>query len=106
MTKLFTPRALVTRRAFGLSAASAATIPLLGASAFAQPRELEIRGGQFRPVNIAVTNFVGDGQQGAALSEIIVNNFRRSVYLSRSTPKRFPTARPIPIRRPIWTPGG
>jgi TolB protein len=100
MNKLFTPRALVTRRAFGLSLASAAAIPLLGRSAFAQPRELEIRGGQFRPVNIAVTNFVGDGQQGAALSEIIVNNFRRSVYLSPLDPKTFPDRTPNPDQAP------
>ncbi|HEY8578672.1 MAG TPA: Tol-Pal system beta propeller repeat protein TolB [Beijerinckiaceae bacterium] len=80
---------LLSRRAAGLSLAGFAAAPLIGAARAQGPRELDIRGGSFNPVNIAVTNFVGDAQQGPALSGVIVNNFRRSVYLAPLDPKTF-----------------
>ncbi|MDB5572154.1 MAG: tolB [Hyphomicrobiales bacterium] len=80
---------LTTRRTFGLSMAGLAATPLLGRDAVAQPRELDIRGGSFRPVNIAVTNFVGDAQQGPALASVVTNNFRRSVFLQPLDSKTF-----------------
>jgi len=82
---------LLTRRRASLSLASTLAglalppivgVNLPGMAAHAQaPRELDIRGGSFRPVNIAVTNFGGDQQQGPALTTVITDNFRRSVFL-------------------------
>ena len=37
-------------------------------------------GGNFTPVNVAVTPFAGDG--GPALTAIIINNFKRSVFIN------------------------
>ncbi len=80
---------LTTRRHFGLSLAGLAATPLLPGAALAQPRELEVRGGSFRPVNIAITNFVGDAQQGPALASVVTNNFKRSVFLQPLEQKTF-----------------
>ena len=92
---------LLTRRALMGSAAGAMGAALITPrNALAQPRELDIRGGSFRPVNIAVTNFAGDAQQGAAMSEIIINNFRRSVYLAPVDPRTFADRAPNPDQAP------
>lgn len=76
---------LFTRRSAGLTlAAGVAAAPLAGFPTLTRaqaPRELDIRGGSFRPVNVAVVNFAGDPQQGPALANVISENFRRSVYL-------------------------
>jgi TolB protein len=40
------------------------------------------RGSNFQPIPVAVTNFAGDGDQGARLSAIIMDNFRRSVFIT------------------------
>ncbi len=40
-------------------------------------------------MSIAVTDFIGDAQQGPALTQVIVNNFRRSVYLTPVEPRTF-----------------
>jgi TolB protein len=66
---------------------------LIGAAlphrAFAQSSYLDIRrGGNFTPIPIAVTNFVGE--QGPALSGIITTNFARSVFLQPLEPRSFP----------------
>ncbi len=69
--------------------AGAAAAPWI-APARAQERYLDIRpGGQFRPVTIAVTNFVGEAQQGAATTSVITNNFKRSVFLQPLEQKSF-----------------
>jgi TolB protein len=53
---------------------------LTGRAAIGQ-RTLEVHGGgDFKPVNVAVTPFAGDG--GPALTSIVVNNFKRSVFLN------------------------
>ena len=63
---------------------------MASANARADDRIIEIRpGGAFKPVSIAVTSFGGEGENGAKLSGIISNNFRRSVYLSPLDPKTF-----------------
>jgi TolB protein len=60
----------------------------LAAPAFAQAPYLDIRrGSSFQPIPVAVTNFVGDN--GNALSSIITNNFRRSVFITPLDPKTF-----------------
>ena len=45
------------------------------------------RGSGFQPILIAITNFGGDG--GAAATQIITNNFRRSVFLKPVDPATF-----------------
>jgi len=65
------------RRALELMAAAAAT-PILPASA---GRLIELKGGAFQPTNVAVAPFVGDESARLATS-VIVNNFKRSVFLN------------------------
>ena len=78
---------LSRRRATALIAGAAAA-PFVS-PAHAQERYLDIRpGGQFRPVTIAVTPFVGDAQ-GAATTQVITNNFSRSVFLQPVDQKSF-----------------
>ena len=56
--------------------------------AFAQAPTLDIRrGSSFQPIPIAVTNFAGDN--GGAITSIITNNFRRSVFITPLDPKTF-----------------
>ena len=79
------------------------------ASARAEDRYLDIRpGGQFRPVTIAVTTFASDDQDGAKITGIITNNFRRSVFLSPSDPASFPEKTPNPEAPQLsaWQPSG
>ncbi len=53
---------------------------LVGRAAFAQ-RTLEVHGGgDFKPVNVAVTPFAGDS--GPSLTSIVINNFKRSVFIN------------------------
>ena len=65
------------RRALELMAAAAAT-PILPASA---GKLIELKGGAFQPINVAVAPFVGDESARVATS-VIVNNFKRSVFLN------------------------
>ncbi len=65
------------RRALQLMAATAAA-PILPASA---GRLIELKGGAFQPINVAVAPFVGDESARLATS-VIVNNFKRSVFLN------------------------
>lgn len=85
---------MISRRFALAGLAGIAAAPLLPASHEAQAQEryidLTIRGGQFRPVNIAVTNFVGDSDGPNRVTGIITNNFRRSVFLSPIDAKTFP----------------
>ncbi len=95
MTKLkplFSPPNFTRRSANGLLAGLAGTLPSFGmasTAALAQEKTLEIRsGGQFKPINVAVTQFAGDSD-GARLTSIITNNFARSVFLAPTDPKTF-----------------
>ncbi|MFY9657676.1 MAG: Tol-Pal system beta propeller repeat protein TolB [Methylocystis sp.] len=65
------------RRALELMATAAAT-PILPASA---GKLIELKGGAFQPINVAVAPFVGDESARLATS-VIVNNFKRSVFLN------------------------
>lgn len=104
MTMLFSRRSAGLSLAGSLAGLAAAPIvgsPLPGVFAHAQaPRELDIRGGSFRPVNIAVTNFAGDAQQGPALTNVITDNFRRSVYLAPIDQRSFVDRNPNPDAPP------
>ncbi len=62
---------------------------LLGASAHAEDRYLDVRRGEFKPVSIAVTAFAGDPAAGAQATSIITNNFSRSAFLAPIDPKTF-----------------
>ncbi|QLP97334.1 MAG: Tol-Pal system protein TolB [Rhodoblastus sp.] len=80
------------RRALALMGGFAAAPILPVASAFSQEKyiDLTIRGGQFKPVSIALTPFVGEAEGGAKTSQIINGDFRRSVFLNPVDPKSFP----------------
>jgi TolB protein len=96
---------LTRRRALTL-AGSLAALPL-AAPARAQEKyiDLTIRGGQFRPVSVAVTPFVGEAEGANRVSQIIAGNFRRSVFLTPVDPKSFPEqiANPDqPPRLDLW----
>lgn len=55
----------------------------------AQDRYLDVRGGEFKPIQIAITAFAGDAAVSSQLTTIITNNFKRSVFLSPIDPKTF-----------------
>ena len=69
-----------TRRHLAALLGGLAAVPLLRGAGFAE-RYIDVRGGgDFKPVNVAVAPFAGDS--GAAMSSIVVNNFKRSVFLN------------------------
>ena len=54
---------------------------LTGSLAYAE-NEVTVKGGSsFKPVTIAVTSFQGEGDVGNKLTQVINNNFKRSVFL-------------------------
>jgi TolB protein len=65
---------------FGFGACSASA---------AQDRYLDVRGGEFKPIQIAIAAFAGDSAASSQLTSIITNNFRRSVFLAPLDPKTF-----------------
>ena len=72
----FTP----SRRAAAAMFGGLALSPLLPRLSSAQ-RYLDVHGGgNFTPVNVAIVTFAGEG--GAPISSVIVNNFRRSVFIN------------------------
>jgi len=79
----------ITRRTAAHLLAGAALAPLLPAPARAA-RVLDLRaGGGFQPVSVAVTNFSGD-EAARTVTSVIVNNFKRSVFLRPIEPGGFP----------------
>ncbi|MGO8740294.1 Tol-Pal system beta propeller repeat protein TolB [Rhodoblastus sp.] len=72
----FTP----SRRAAAAMFGGLALSPLLPRHSMAE-RYLDVHGGgNFTPVNVAIVPFGGDG--GAAIASVIVNNFKRSVFIN------------------------
>ena len=74
-----------SRRQAGSLLASLAAAPILGAplvgSVRAQDRELNVRGGgNFKPIPIALTRFVGEG--GEKVTSVLQNDLKRSVFLT------------------------
>ncbi len=56
----------------------------------AEDRYLDVRrGGDFKPIIIAVAPFTGDPAAGAQVTSIITNNFKRSVFLAPIDPATF-----------------
>jgi TolB protein len=73
-----------SRRAAAAMLGGFALSPLLGPASRAQ-RYLDVHGGgNFTPVNIVVAPFAGDS--GPAISSIIVNNFKHSVFINPVDP--------------------
>ncbi|QAY94820.1 Tol-Pal system beta propeller repeat protein TolB [Methylovirgula ligni] len=82
------PLILTRRTASGLLAGVASSL-LLPRSSFAQDQYFNVKpGSNFKPVNVAVTQFAGDA--GPNIASIISNNFSRSVFLAPVDPGRFP----------------
>ena len=77
---------LFTRRQAGGLLASLAAAPAgftLPGSVRAQERALDVRrGGSFQPVPIALTKFVGEGVSGDKVTAVLLNDVKRSVFLS------------------------
>jgi TolB protein len=79
----------ITRRSAAHLLAGATLSPLLAAPARAA-RVLDLRaGGGFQPVSVAVTNFSGD-EAARIVTSVIVNNFKRSVFLRPIEPGAVP----------------
>ncbi len=55
---------------------------------------IDVRGGQFAPMPIAVIDFTGDGNLGMEITRVISSNLRRSGYFSPADPNRFPERAP------------
>ncbi len=69
-----------TRRTAAALLGGLAATPLLRSAGFAE-RYIELHGGSdFKPINIVVTPFAGDG--GPAMTSIVENNFKRSVFIN------------------------
>ena len=82
------PLTTPTRRGALLMAGAAALAP---AAARAQ-LVIDLRGGQFQPMPIAIAGFAGEG--GGTVSQVITNNLRRCGYFSPVDPARQPEKNP------------
>ena len=75
---------VLTRRAATWLLAASAAAPIVGLPlAPVGAQELTVRKrGDFAPIPIAVTRFVGEGVSGDKVTGIVANDFKRSVFLS------------------------
>ena len=77
---------------------AAAALVLLAPTLAPDPARAElvvdVRGGQFQPMPIAVTDFVGEGNLGPEISGIVTSNLNRSGYFAPLARDRFPEAAP------------
>ncbi|PNG26948.1 Tol-Pal system beta propeller repeat protein TolB [Methylocella silvestris] len=102
--------ARLNRRFFALLIAPFALCAILAVnplalwSAHAEDRYLDVRRGEFNPVSIAVTPFAGDPTAAAQVTNIITNNFKRSVFLAPIDPKSFAGPAASPDQTPDMTP--
>ena len=77
----------LSRRQAASLLASLAAAPVLGVSLAgsvrAQDRALDVRGGgNFKPIPIALTRFVGEGGAGEKVTSVLQNDLKRSVFLT------------------------
>lgn len=79
----------ITRRAAAGLIAGAALAPFLPASLARAGRIIDLKGGGFQPVNIAVPPFVGD-DAAHTVTSVTLNNFKRSVFLNPIDPGALP----------------
>ena len=95
---------MISRRTAISLLGSAALQPALSGSAItsasAQGRALDIRGGSFRPVPVAISPLTGDPALGKLLTGIVTGNFKRSVYLTPLPASSFPERISNPNARP------
>ena len=70
----------ITRRAAASLFAGAVFTPLAPFSPAQAGRIIDVKGGGFQPVNIAVAAFVGD-EAAHTVTSVTLNNFKRSVFL-------------------------
>ena len=104
------PEFTVSRRAVALAllcacaAAPLATLLPPLPAARAQDRVLDVRRGDFTPVVIAVAPFGGDAGPAGQVSGVIVNNFKRSTFLSPLDPASFAGANVNPDQTPDMAP--
>lgn len=80
--------------AAALLVAAAASAAGLVASPARAELVVDVRGGQFTPMPIAITEFTGDGNLGVEITAVIANNLRRSGYFAPVDPTRFPERSP------------
>lgn len=75
---------LLTRRHAAGLLAGLALPPIVGTPLGpVRAQDLDVRrGGNFQPIPIAVTRFAGEGETGGKVAAIMVNDFKRSVFLS------------------------
>ena len=85
-----------TRRAATTMIASLAIAPLTSARA---GRIIELKGGGFQPVNVAICNFIGDSA-AQTITSVINNNLKRSVFLKPLDPSSASAAIQSPDQRP------
>jgi TolB protein len=100
---------LISRRDAITMLGSAALAPAVSTAlvtpAAAQGRTLDIRGGSFQPIPIAISPMAGDPALSKLLTGVITNNFRRSVYLTPLDPASFPERITSPDTSPrfdVW----
>ena len=79
----------INRRAAAGLLAGAAFAPFLPASLARAGRIIDLKGGGFQPVNIAVAPFVGD-DAARTVTSVTLNNFKRSVFLNPIDPGALP----------------
>ncbi|MBM3651969.1 MAG: Tol-Pal system protein TolB [Alphaproteobacteria bacterium] len=79
----------ITRRAAAGLVAGAAFAPFLPASSVRAGRLIDLKGGGFQPINIAVAPFVGD-EAARTVTSVTLNNFKRSVFLNPIDPGALP----------------
>lgn len=70
---------LSRRSALGLIT-GAATTPFMARQAFAERLKVDITGGNFQPLPIAIPTFLGDGDMGPQITQVIAANLTRSGY--------------------------
>ena len=92
---------LVLSAATGIVGSSLANV----GPAVAQQRYFDVRpGGNFKPVTVAVTQFVG-GSEASQIASIITHDFSRSVFLLPIDSKTFidhPTNPDVPLQMASW----
>ena len=87
---------LITRRAAAGLLAGAAMTPFVPAQA---GRIIELRGGGFQPINIAVAPFAGD-EAARTITSVTLNNFKRSVFLKPVDAASLPAGAAPPDQTP------
>ncbi|WP_332118657.1 Tol-Pal system beta propeller repeat protein TolB [Azorhizobium caulinodans] len=87
LTDRLDPR--LSRRSVLVGGAAAAGASLLGAPAAQAALKLEITSGTPQPIPIAVTDFIGEGDQGRAISGVITADLKRSGLFAPIDPKAF-----------------